>query len=800
MLKNYLKIAWRNLWKNKTYSFINLTGLITGITCCILMGLYIRHELSFDRFQKKGDRIVRVIMEYSHAGQESKQGNFTSARVFPVFAASFPEIESGVRMTDYNLVIRHNNKQYEERRVMFADSTFFQLFSFPILSGDARTALNGPNKIMLTAASARKYFGSQDPVGQTLQVGPSGTPYEVTGVLEDCPENSQIQYDFLASFSSLSQVKDWENTYWNADFTTYFLLHSADQTDKLQAEIPVFMKGELKDYHANINFHLEPFYSIHLHSPYDAWKPNTSITDIYIAATIVLLILSIACFTYINLSTARSMERAREVGIRKVSGALRKQIFYQFICESLSLCLLALLVSVGVVSMVLPAFNHLLSQKLLLSNLFTPAMAGYALLLVAVLGLLAGSYPALILSGFQPAKILKGAFKTSNSGLGLRKTLIVFQFAISIFLVIATLVVQKQLYFIQHKNLGYDRDHILVLPVDIKIFDQRATFRNRLMAQTDIKNVSVAATTPLYISSGYTFRSDTMSSAEEMSVTAVGIDEQFLPTNNIHLLYGENLSGRDIEDVITAGKDTTFQPEFKFLLNESAARALGWQPSQAVGKRMFLYDTRPGIVKGVVSDFHFSPLHNPVKPLVLFPTDWGKIMMVKVSGNHLPETISSIENIWKQLAPHRPFQYRFMDDDYNNMYITELRLGKIVNLFAGIAITLACIGLLGLSSYTVQQRSKEISVRKILGASVPGITGMLSKDFIKLVLISFVAAAPLAWLAMRHWLNTYAYRIDITWWIFALAAIATLLVTLLTVGSQAMKAAMQSPVKHLKND
>ncbi|BAV06236.1 putative ABC transport system permease protein [Filimonas lacunae] len=797
MFINYLKIAWRNLIKNKTYTFINLFGLITGITCCLLIGLYIHHELSFDKFQAKGNRIVRVIMEYSAPGSEASKGNFTSARVFPVFAQNFPEIESGTRMYESNPVITcENGDQFNEDHLLFTDSTYFRMFNATMLQGNPQTALNGPFKMILTASTAQRYFGTTQVMGKVVKVGASAIPYEITGVIADNPTNSQIQFNSLASFSSRNR-KNEEKNYWNANYTTYFLVKKPEQIAALQQKIPAFMRKEMQGENSIINFYLEPFNSIHLHSPYDAYAPNTSITYIYIITAIALLILAIACFTYINLSTARSMERAKEVGIRKVSGALRQQIFWQFIYESFILCLLALLVSIALVYLVLPSFNNLTGNRLAIKEILTPSILGYILFVVTILGLLAGGYPALVLSGFQPVAILKGVFKNYGKGAALRKTLIVFQFVISIFLIIATIIVQKQLHFIQHTRLGYDREHVLVLNTDQKIYDKGQTFKDAFLACPDIKNVSISADAPNQISGGYEMRSATMPETSEINVTASEIDENYLATNGIKILYGENINQQDIKDI---KRDTVSEKNFKFILNETAARALGWKPSEAVGKRMFVYSTRPGIVKAVVQDFHFQSLHTPIKPLVLFPGDWGNRMMVKVSGQHMPETIRFMQEQWKKLAPHRPFQYHFLDEDYNHMYQSETRLGSLVNIFAGIAIVLACLGLLGLSSYAVQQRSKEISVRKVLGASVTGLTSLLSKNFLQLVLLSFIVAAPLAWLTMHYWLQGYAYRITISWWIFVLAGTAAVVIALVTVASQTLKAAVQSPVKNLKND
>jgi len=441
------------------------------------MVLYIQHELRYDDFQKKGDRLARVIMEYSMGGS-IMSGNFTSTKVAPAFKKNFPEIDEAVRMSKTSRVIHYEEKLFNEKSVMYADSTFFDMFSFKLLKGNIQYALSGPNVIVFTRSAALKYFGNEDPIGKIIKVGSSETEYQVTGVIEDCPSDSQIKYDLLASFSSLGATQ--EETYWEANFTTYFLLKNKNSITSLLQKIPGFMKKETSSFLSGddyINFKLEPFKKVHLYSPYDGFEPNSSITYVYIIGIVALLILAIACFTYVNLSTARSMERAREVGIRKVSGAYKKQVFWQFIGESVILSLIALSLSIGLAAALLPSFNHLADRQLTLSSMFSPYIIGFSLAIIICISLFAGCYPAFILSGFQPVKVLKGAFKNSGSGLWLRKTLIIFQFAISAFLIVATFIIQNQLHYIQSKDLGYDKEHIVILPVDQKISNILSTIK-----------------------------------------------------------------------------------------------------------------------------------------------------------------------------------------------------------------------------------------------------------------------------------------------------------------------------------
>ncbi len=794
MFRNYLKTTFRNLWKNKTSSVINVLGLTIGLGGCLLIALYVQHELSYDNFETKGDRIVRMIMEYKFDGSSDLQkGNFTSTKVAPVFKRTFPEVQASARMVRYDEVVGYADKLFKES-FMYADSTFFDMFSFKLLRGDPKQALNGLNKVVLTESAAKKYFGNQDPVGKLLRVGSDSSIYQITGIIQDCPSNSQIKFQFLASFCSTGEIQ--EDSYWDANFTTFLLLKDERSIATLQAKIAPFMKKEMAGQGATINFLLEPFRSIHLHSEYGGFEPNNNISYIYILTAVALLILIIACFTYINLSTARAMERAKEVGVRKVIGAGKKQLFWQFIGESAMLCLLSVMLSIIVAAIILPWFNGLTDKKLQVADLLSlPFMLSSATIVVLV-SLLAGSYPAIILSGFQPVKVLKGAFKNTASGQWLRKSLIVFQFVISVFLIVSTFVVQKQLYFIQHKSLGFDREHVVVMPMDSKMLDNILLIKQQFTSIPGVLSVSRCVRNPVEGGGGYNMRTAAMPEKSQMNVIANPIDEDYIKTTGLQIIAGSNLTEQDSKDVaVEQGKRT-----YHFILNESAAKQLGWKAGEAVGKQMFLDNSRPGIVRGVVKDYHFESLHNPIKPMVLFTEIRGRELLVKVQGANLPKTIASLEEKWKALVPYMPFEYRFMDDDYNKLYNSEIRLGKVMDIFASIAILLACLGLFGLSAYSAQQRVKEIGIRKILGANLVNITAILSKDFLLLVSLAFVIATPVSWWAMNKWLQDYEYRITINVWLFIAAGFVTILITLLTVSFQAIKAAVANPVKSLRTE
>lgn len=483
------------------------------------------------------------------------------------------------------------------------------------------------------------------------------------------------------------------------------------------------------------------------------------------------------------------------MGIRKVIGAEKNQIFWQFIGESILMCCIAVVIAFIAAALLLPSFNALTSQQLSISSLFSLQLIGFALLIALVVSFAAGSYPALILSGFQPVKVLKGAFKSAGSGQLVRRSLIVFQFAISVFLIVSTFIIQQQLYFIQHKKPGYNRSNVLVVPVGYN-FTNTLLLKNEFKQNADVLNVSRSHSTPVYIPGGYSMRSSAMPENTQIAITANPVDEEFVPACGLQLIAGSNITLQDMKDAA----DTTGKASYHFILNEAAAKQLGWSPQEAIGKRMFLDAARPGYVRGVVKDFNFQSMRNVVKSLVLFPGDNEGNLMIKLSSNNLPQTIGFLENKWKALIPDRPFEYRFMDDDFNRLYDNEMRLGKIMNLFSSIAIILACLGLFGLSSYSVQQRVKEIGIRKVLGASAGSIVLALSKDFVKLAIIAICIASPVAWWLMQHWLQDFSYRINITWIIFAAAALVTVLLTVITISFQSIKAALANPVKSLRTE
>ncbi|HEX3768977.1 MAG TPA: ABC transporter permease [Puia sp.] len=795
MIKNYILTAFRNLLNNKVSSLINILGLAIGLCSCILIGIYIRNELNYDRFEVNGRRIFRVIMEYAFDGSPtSKKGNFTSMKVAPVLKRKFPVVEQAVRMDKFPTVVRYGNNLVNEQKFLYADSSFFKVFSFPLLKGNPLTALNAPHQVVLTASTARRYFRKENPIGKILYLENDKSQYVVTGLVADCPEASQIKFDFLTSFSSLD-TKGEEETYWDANYTTYLLLRDPASAGLLEKQVNEFMKKEMAGQGASIQYTLEPFGSIHLYSEYSGFEPNNNIRYIYILEGVAVLLLIIASFTYINLNTARSVERAREVGVRKVAGAGRGQLFWQFMGESFIVCLIAILISLAAAILFIPYFNQLTGKEFHISELFSIKIITGIFILSILVSFLAGTYPAVLLTKVIPVKVLKGSFKNTSGGQGVRKFLIIFQFALSILLIASTFIMQKQLKYVQNRNTGFNRDQVLVLPFDQHMFVLLPSLRQSFLANPHISGLSRTANLPVDIISGYSMRSSLMPVGKEISVAGNPIDENFIPVLGLQMVAGSNLNLQDMKDGEADSNRT-----YHFILNESAARQLGWTPDQAVGKKMFLGDERPGFVKAVVRDFNFESMHQAIRPVVLFPEHRGRFLLVKLANSDIPETIAFIESRWKKIVTHRPFEYRFLDEDFNRLYESEIKLGKVLNIFSGIAIALACLGLVGLSSYSAKQRRKEIGIRKVLGAGIREIATLLMLDVLKPIVVAIFIATPFAWMLMNGWLRDFAYHISISLWLFVFTGLLVTSIAILSISFQVIRAAIANPVKSLRSE
>jgi len=810
MIKNYFKIAWRNLMKYKFISFINLFGLMVGLTCCLLITTYILNELSYDRYNKNADNIYRITRTFYNGNGEATLNLSTISPPFGYYLPTdFPEIQKMTRLLNFGTVpLRYKDKLINEKDVYFADENLFDVFTVDVLKGNPKTALTDPFSVMLTEDEAKKYFGNEDPINKVIRAN-NQFDVKVTGIYKPFPSNAHMHPNMLVSFNTLkdSAVYGEQNlrTNWgNNSFFTYIMLPKGYNIQNMKARFPAFLDKHMTDEYGpnkpskSTSLDLQKLTDIHLysHTDYEA-EPNGDISRVWIFGAIALFILLIACINYMNLSTARSALRAREIGIRKVIGARRKEIIFQFLSESVLLCWVAIIIAGVLTYVMLPWLNKVSGQQLSFDILLKWQVIIPLLITPFIVGILSGIYPSLFMSSFQPVKTLKGLFNAHGSSINFRKVLVVFQFGISIALIITTMIVFQQLRYMQQASLGYDKEHILTLPYYPALNDQYESFRNTLLRNSNIKDVGRSSRIPtgrLLDGQGAQAPGNDSMVPVKADIRYVAADYDFIPTYGVHIVAGRNFS-RDY------GTDTA-----SFILNEAAVRAVGWKsPQEAVGKN-FKYGGQMGHIVGVTNDFHFESLHQTIAPLILvMPTpaqaanSYG-YLSIKISGGNIPSALATIKDTWQKFLPELPYQYTFLDENFAKLYEAEQRQGTIFIIFACLAIFIACLGLFGLSAFSITQRVKEIGVRKVLGANVSTIVALLSKDFLKLVLIAAIISFPIAWYAMHNWLQDFAYRINIQWWVFVVAGILAALIALITVSFQAIKAALANPVKSLRTE
>lgn len=799
MLRNYLKIAWRNLLKNKGYSAINIGGLAIGMTCFLLIAMFIRNELSYDSYHEKGDRIYRVVHHSSPDNSEDRWiwGN---APVGPALKADFPEVIEKVQFSGRSdILLEYNKRSFQEGNCFYMEPSAFEVFTWPLISGNPETALEAPYSIVLTESTARKYFGNEDPMGKAINgIGGRANDgvYTVTGVMKDVPANSHFSFDVLMSMSSFYQTRPEIFDAWGyVDFYTYFLVDENFDQAAFQAKMPAFLERnrpeENAEYYYDLSF--EPLSEAYLQSK-AARQPGItgSLSNIYIFAIIGLFILIIASINFMNLATARSLERAKEVGIRKVIGANKKGLIYQFLGESMIMVLTASLLGLGLVLLCLPGMREITGKPFSTEELYN----GFTLLsyvgMALVIGLLSGSYPAFVLSGFNPSSVLKGIFRTSQSGNRLRKGLVVFQFSLSIALIASTVIVYFQLGYMLDKNLGFDREQQLVIDFnwDGEVLDNMETIKSEFMTLPEVVSVAGSRTVPgSHFPAAGTNIETQEGQMEHFEPFLYEIDFDFIPHYEIEVVAGRPYSREFVTDSTQA-----------MVVNEAAARSFGYaDPANIIGKSFEQWG-REGTIVGVVKDFNYLSLHQKVAPLTLRYSQYGKYLSLKVKSDNIQQAITKIENKWSELAPHRPFLYSFLDQSFNQQYEADIKFKNLFTIFSFLAILIACLGLLGLATYSAVQRTKEIGVRKVLGAEVSSIALLLSKDFMKLVLLAIFIATPFSWYAMNKWLNDYAYQIDIHWWVFAMSGAIALAIAIATVSFQAIKAARANPVKSLRTE
>ncbi len=809
MFKNYLKIAWRNLVKNKAYSIINITGLAIGLACFLLIALYVMDELSYDRFFPDANNIYRINSDIKFGGANLHMA-LTSDMMGQLLKKDYPQVEQYTRIYTSNgdKLIKKGTEYIDEKKVANVDSTFFDVFQLPVVEGSTKHALDEPNTVVLTESAAKKYFGNTHVVGKTIETRDDKNPfYKITAVIKDIPANAHFHFDFLFSMKNLDYS-------WGAitshNFYTYLKLRQGTDYKAFEKNLDQYIDkyvlpyakkfmninsmDEFKKAGNNLEYSLMPLTKIHLYSDRSfELSAGGNVQYVYIFSAVALFILLIACINFMNLTTARSANRAREVGIRKVLGTEKSDLIWQFLFESTAMVLVSLIIAVIIVYAVLPLFNNVADKQMNISNLLSVYILPLLIALPFVVGLLAGSYPAFFLSSFKPIEVLKGKLKLGSKSGGLRSVLVVFQFATSIVLIVGTIVVYDQLNYIQTKNLGYNKDQILIINGIGSLNDNATAFKNEAKQLPGV----VSATISGYLPVSDSYRSDNTFSKDAVLTTQSGFDMQnwsidydYLKTLGMQIVKGRNFS-KDFPTDSSA-----------VIINETTAKILGY--ADPIGKNLYESEdngaTSAHTIIGVVKNFNFESLHQVIGPLCFHLGGGGGFGVFKVNTANIQHLITQIQNKWKAIAPGLPFSYRFLNDSFDEMYRSEQRAGKIALIFSVLAIFIACLGLFGLATFIAEQRTKEIGIRKVLGASVQSIVQMLSKDFLKLVAIAFLFAAPLSWWIMNTWLQDFAYRINIEWWFFAFAGIGALLIALITVSFQAIRAAISNPVKSLRTE
>ena len=800
MFKSYFKIAFRNLWKNKIFSAINIFGLSAGLACCILIFLFIQNELSYDTFNAKANNIYRLTSTMQSTNGERALA-VTPAPWAPLMKNDFPEIKEYVRLlkAEKTDIGQPGQKHFYETGLLYADSTFFNVFSFALEKGDIQHALEKPNSIVLTEEAAKKYFGNKNPIGKTLEVNSfvGMLNVEVTAIAKKLPDNSHFKFNALVSLQSLGDLSN----FWSYHmFQTYLLLGNNSSAASLEKKFPSFVNKYIinnPQADGKQDIHLQPLTSIHLHSNMTGeLDVNSDITYVYVFAGVAIFILLIACFNFTNLSTARSLVRAKEVGLRKVIGATRKQLLAQFLGETTLFAFISLLLAVTITYLLLPLFNQLSQRQLQIDFSKNYALSAVLVSLVISVGLFAGLYPAIILSAFKPIEVLKGKFIRGSKGVSFRKLLVTLQFVVSIALIAATVLVYRQLNFLQNKKLGFDKENVLVLslPKDMDTL-KLASFKASLLNEPSVLSVAGSSSVPGVNIPVNQVNDGNLDLNKAQSVQMLFTDEDFAQTMKMKLLAGRSFSANYPTDKAEG-----------FLINEEAVKQMGWKnAANAIGKT--IQWIRPGTVLkkgkviGVVENFNISPLTSAVQPLVMHYSALRlQYLYVRFNQINAKSIISDIQKKFNEFYPQQSFEYTFLDNTLNNLYSSEQKLSTILFYFSLLAILIACMGVSGLSLYSIQQRIKEIGIRKVLGASVFGITVELLKEFVKPVIIAACIATPIAWYAMNEWLKEFAYHTQISWTVFALVTMLVLILAIVTMSIQSIKAAIANPVKSLRTE
>lgn len=779
-----------------------------GLTACLLIGLFIRNELSYDTFNLNADRIVRVTMEYKKAGTENSTA-LTGTKPGPEFKRNFPTVEEYVRTYIANRIVKVENKIFDDSKVLYADEPFFNVFTFNILSGEkAEMALNAPDKVILTKTMARKLFGDKTELEKIINqtITAHNKDYRISAICEDAPQNSQLKFDLVTQFINLGNNAKNE-IWWTANYVTYLQVKSAEDIKPLESQINTFMNTPSVRAEANIegndwkssylNYHLEPLKEVHLHSKLPGYEPNGNLSNIYMLAAIGILILIIACANYTNLATAQSMKRAGEIGVRKVMGASRAQIISQFLAESTSVTLISSALALVFSMLLIPFFNHITGVQFATTSLLHWQTLSILFLLTILVSFFAGVYPALVLSGTQIMGVIKKGFTFSGGNNLLRRSLIVLQFAISVFLIIFTIIILQQMNFLKNKNLGYDKDHLVVMPIPQASLNNFENIKNAFLQVPGIESVTASYETPESVGWGDGITAQDEKGTHEVSLNAMPVDLDFTKTLKMEIVAGRDFQRSDFAMMDTSNKGERYRQPF--LINENLAAKLGWTPQSAIGKTISRGEEGP--ILGVVKDFNFTSLHEPIGPLVIFlDRDFSMNWIARINSNDMKGTLSRLESVWKERIPERPFSYHFLDEDYNKLYVGEQRASTLLSIASALAIILASLGLFGLAAFSTIQRTKEIGIRKVLGASVSHITLLIARNFLILVGIAILIAAPFAWYAGSRWLQDFTYRISIHSFVFIITGVFTILIALATISFHAIKAAITNPVKSLRSE
>lgn len=791
MIRNYFKTAWRNLLRYKLFSGLNIFGLATGMACSILIFLWVLDELSFDNFNSNADRIFRLT---------AKVSDVNAAVVPPALAQAIktqvPAIKNATRLAAAQEMITVGTKKFDEKKMFYADSSFLQMFNYPLLQGNVSTVLSSPNSVVITEATAIKYFGTSDNIiGKTIYIDNDikGTNLTVSGVLKNIPSNSHLKFDILLPIELYDRTNSPSSAWTNFDVYVYFQLKddvkpTPSRLNNIQQQANGILKKNNKEVPASLA--IQPLTDIHLHSNYMldvAEQGNSSYVKTF--ALVALFIIIIACINFMNLATAVSGQRAKEVGLRKTVGALRRQLIAQFISESLLLSFISLLVAMLIVYTMLPLFNQL-ANKSISFNPFDVKILFGLLSIVVITGLVSGSYPAFFLSSFNPVKALKGTKLLSHKSF-LRNGLVVFQFSIAVVLIVSTLVIYSQLQYIQNRNIGFNKENLLYMRMpevgDLK--NNKDAMQATLAQYPDITNYTFTDELPTNLTSGSQLTWRGMNPGTQVIAYRLRVDENFSSTFDMQMAAGRFFS-KDF------GSDAS-----GYVVNETALKVMKLDLRDAIGKMISIsLEDKEAPIIGVVKDFNFKPLQQPIEPLVMKSNFSGGYVVMRTTPANIKKVINTLQATFHNVYGDYPFSYGFVNEDLSKLYVTEQRMGSLFNVFSVLSIVISSLGLFGLAAFATQRRIKEIGVRKVLGAGEAGIVALLSKDFIQLVLVSLIIAFPVAWYTMNKWLEGFAYRINISWWVFAIAGITAILIAFITVSFQAIKAAVANPVKSLRTE